>query len=108
MRYFGGITSGSIELWKLIVLYDLLARVIFAIPMRLLNEAQGASMLLAVAKLGIGLLFVAYFGAVLIGIVRSLRKGDNSTAMTIFGWCYAVYRGLEILSIVAAILNGSA
>lgn len=108
MKFLDNITSGKIELWKLIVLYDILVRVFFAIPMRLLNEAEGPSVLLAVGKLSTGILFVAYFGAVLIGIVRSLRKGENSTAMKIFGWCYAFYRGLEILSIFAAMTNGIA
>lgn len=98
MGWFHEVLSGRIVLWKLIVLYDLLVRIVVAVPMILLKEAPYENLMIGLARLTVPIVFLVYSMTVLIGVIRSLRSGVNGTAMIAIGWFYVLFRGIELLS----------
>lgn len=102
--------SGTIQLWKIIFLYDFPARLLFAIPVILLKEATPSSateaLLIAAAKLVVGGLALAFFGSCILGAYRNLRRGNNGTLMAVVGGAYVVIQGIFYVGSIAAVLNG--
>lgn len=103
------IASGEIKIWKLIIVYDFLVRIVVAIPIIILKEAEPNSkigiLILAIAKLIFGCILLVYFGACIIGAYKSLRENEHTLLTTIVGCCYVVTCALFYFGGIAAILT---